>query len=140
MTYELSNHIEVSKAKTKLEWLINNKKTIELKALSDSRSSKQNRALHKFFVLVSEQLNEMGLEFQYFGLKGQVLGTRYTPEIVKNHFWRPIQIALFDIKSTKDIDTKQINEVVDVIAKFFNERGIYIEFPSIEQLTEKSNN
>ena len=76
----------------------------------------------------------MGLEFNYVGLKGDTLGTRYSPNVVKEYFWRPIQIALFNIESTKDIDTKQINEVVDVISKFFADKGVVMEFPSIENI------
>ena len=41
-------------------------------------------------------------------------------------------MALFDIESTKNINTIQINEIVDVISKFFGERGVIIEFPSVE--------
>ena len=134
MKYDLSHIVELTDAKFKFRQLTQQGKTIELKGLSDSRSAKQNRSLHKFFTLVSDQLNEMGLEFNYIGLKGDTLGTRYSPNVVKEYFWRPIQIALFNIKSTKDIDTKQINEIVDVISKFFGDKGVVMEFPSIETL------
>ena len=138
MKYDLTNIVELTDAKIRLKKLIELGRTIELKALSDNRSSKQNRALHKLFTIMSEQLNEMGLEFQYCGVKGSMLSTRYTPEVVKNYFWRPIQIALFDIESTKHINTIQINEIVDVISKFFGERGVIIEFPSVEMLMNKN--
>ena len=138
MKFDLTNIVDVTDAKIRLKKLIELGRTIELKALSDSRSSKQNRALHKLFTIMSEQLNEMGLEFQYCGVKGSMLSTRYTPEVVKNYFWRPIQMALFDIESTKHINTIQINEVVDVISKFFGERGVIIEFPSVEMLMNKT--
>ena len=138
MKFDLTNIVDVTDAKIRLKKLIELGRTIELKALSDKRSSKQNRALHKLFTIMSEQLNEMGLEFQYCGVKGSMLSTRYTPEVVKNYFWRPIQMALFDIESTKHINTIQINEVVDVISKFFGERGVIIEFPSVEMLMNKN--
>lgn len=134
MNYNLNENTELEKAKVRFNYLKTKKATIELKELSNKRSSLQNRALHKFFLIIVSELNELGMEFQYFGLKGQVLSTRYTTDIVKNQFWRPIQIALFDIESTRDINTKQINEVVDVIAKFFAEKGVYIEFPNKEML------
>ena len=137
MKFDLTNIVDVTDAKIRLKKLIELGRTIELKALSDNRSSKQNRALHKLFTIMSEQLNEMGLEFQYCGVKGSMLSTRYTPEVVKNYFWRPIQMALFDIESTKHINTIQINEIVDVISKFFGERGVIIEFPSVEMLMNK---
>ena len=65
---------------------------------------------------------------------GTVLEMRYTPDLVKNHIWRPIQETLFDIKSTTKINTEQINEIMDVLIKFFAERGIVLEFPNKEQL------
>ena len=132
MQYDLSNEIEVKKSDTKYEYLKSKGKTIELKGLSDSRSSLQNRALHKFFVMICEILNEIGQEFHYYGIKGTVLTTRYTPETVKNFFWRPLQVALFDIQSTKDIGTKEINEISDVIIKYFGEKGHYLDFPRDE--------
>ena len=102
-----------------------------------SRTSKQNASLHKFFIIICEQLNEMGLEFHYFGVKGQELTMPYTPDIVKNFFWRPIQKALFDFESTTKLDTFQMNQIINVINKFFSERGVVVDFPSIEQLNEK---
>lgn len=137
MQFDLTNIVDVTDAKIRFKKLIELGKTIELKALSDNRSSKQNRALHKLFTIMSEQLNEMGLEFNYDGVTGKKLSTRYTPDVVKNYFWRPIQMALFDIESTKHINTIQINEIVDVISKFFGERGVIIEFPSVEMLMNK---
>ena len=61
MKYDLSHIVELTDAKFKFRQLTQEGKTIELKGLSDSRSAKQNRSLHKFFTLVSDQLNEMGL-------------------------------------------------------------------------------
>lgn len=137
MILDLKNKLEVNKAVTRLTYLIQKESTIELKQLSDKRSSLQNRSLHKFFVVIADELNELGMEFQYFGLKGEVLSTRYTTNIVKNHFWRQIQKTLFNIESTKDINTKQINDITDVIVKFFGDKGVYIEFPNRESLNEK---
>ena len=134
MHLDLSNTIDVKKAENYLSKLIEGNSKIELKRLSDKRTAKQNRALHKFFVLISDQLNEMGLEFTFSGLNVDRLCTRYTPSIVKDFFWRPIQMALFEIESTTKIDTKQINEIIDVISKFFGDRGVKMEFPSIDNL------
>tara|TARA_R110000782_G_C14619267_1_gene393049 strand:+ start:191 stop:601 length:411 start_codon:yes stop_codon:yes gene_type:complete len=134
MIYKTSIETEKQKVIHRFTQLVDNKKDIELKGLSDKRSAKQNRALHKLFVIMCEQLNELGMEFQYTGVKGSAMSVMYTPTIVKDLFWRPIQLALFGIESTKDINTEQINKIVDVISKFFGERGVVVEFPSIEQL------
>lgn len=96
------------------------------------RTKAQNSALHQYFNMISTELNEMGAEFHYTGLRGVDLSTRYTPTIVKDFFWRPIQLALFDIESTTQLDTRQMNEIIDVITKFFADKGINIQFPSEE--------
>jgi len=102
---------------------------------SKVRTTKQNSSLHKFFSIISDQLNDMGAEFNYTGIKGVEMSMPYTPTLIKETLWKPIQIALFDFESTTQLDTKQINQIVDVINKFFSERGVSIDFPSIEQLS-----
>ena len=114
--------------------LCNGDRPFELKKLSNSRTSKQNRALHLYFKFVSDELNNLGLEFHYQGLRIDNLSSRYTENIVKEFIWRPIQIALFDVESTTKINTIQMNEIIDVIKKHFSEKGIYLAFPSIESL------
>jgi len=134
MILHLKNSIDVNKAKTKLNRYIEQGRTIELTAKKITRTTRQNSALHKFFEIISYQLNELGMEFNYSGISGKELSLMYTPELVKEFIWRPIQLALFDINSTSKIDTDQMNKIIDVITKFFAERGVEIYFPSIETL------
>ena len=108
----------------------------EVKTLSNSRTAQQNRALHLYFKFISDELNNLGLEFTYQGLNISNLSTRYTEKIVKDFIWRPIQVALFDVESTTKINTKQMNEVIDVITKYFAEKGVKLIFPNIETLIE----
>lgn len=129
MILDLSNKSECNKAETYFSTLKANKNVIELRKITNSRSVQQNKALHKYFNMIAFVLIELGMEFQYTGVKGVLLSTTYTDEIVKNYFWRPIQIALYDIKSTKDINTEQLNGVSEVIGKFFADKGVFIEFP-----------
>ena len=98
------------------------------------RTTKQNSSIHKFFEIVSEALNEIGQEFCYTGLKGLDLSVRYTPNIVKDFFWRPIQIAMFNIESTTKLTTIQINNISDVIIKFFGDKGVVVEFPKEDRV------
>ena len=134
MLFNLQNEPEVIKFDDKCEHLKSKGKTVDLIEKQNTRTTSQNSALHLLYSIMSNQLNEMGLDFNYFGLKGQVLSTRYTTVIVKEHFWRPLQITLFGIKSTTKINTLQINEIVDVLSKWFGEKGVVIQFPSKEQL------
>lgn len=138
MKLDLSNDLDVKRAKNYLNKLLTNKKKIELKEVKFNRSTQQNRALHLYYTIISNELNELGLEFEYNGVKGTSLSIRYTTEIVKNFIWRPIQLALFNVKSTTKINTKEINEIVEVISKYFAEKGIELHFPSIESLMLKN--
>ena len=89
----------------------------------------QNSSIHKFFAIITDALNEMGQEFCYTGLKGLNLSVRYTPYIVKEFFWRPIQIAMYEIESTTKLTTIQIDGIADVIIKFFGDKGVLVQFP-----------
>jgi len=121
----------ITRDKDKGKAYINEMKDLfEIKPYRKTRSSQQNRALHLFFSMVSEGLNEMGLEFTFIGVKGLELQVMYTPAIVKDFIWRPIQIALFEIHSTTKLTTDQINRILDVIIKFFGEQSVEISFPS----------
>tara|TARA_R110002051_G_C8600681_1_gene480360 strand:+ start:42 stop:446 length:405 start_codon:yes stop_codon:yes gene_type:complete len=132
MKYDLSNRNELSDFKYKCEYLVQNNKLVELKAVKTTRTGQQNKALHKYFTFIADELNELGMEFQYFGVSGKQLSMRYNATIVKDYFWRPIQQTLFEIESTSKIDTKQMNEVIDVITKFFSDKGVVIPFPSLD--------
>ena len=134
MIFNLKNESEAEKAKEKFNHFVKTGKTINLVEKKNTRTTRQNSALHLLFTIIANQLNEMGVEFQHIGLKGQIISTRHNPHLVKEHVWKPIQKALFDIESTTKLNTEQINEVVDVLAKFFGERGIVIQFPSKEQI------
>ena len=141
MEFNLSDPNDLIKAKIRFNNLVENKNRIKLGKIVDDyeikRTITQNRALHQFFVLISFALNDRGQEFVFTDVKGFELSCRYTPELVKHCFWRPIQISLFNIESTKDINTQHINEISDVIIKFFGEKGVLIEFPDKDFLKQK---
>lgn len=134
MKYDLNNTIERDKCKDRFAFLMKQNKLVELKAVKKTRSNQQNRALHLFFTFISQELNEMGMEFTYIGLNTPEISLMYTPELVKNMVWRPIQIALFEIESTTKLNTDQMNKIIDVITKFLGDKGVVIEFPNIETL------
>jgi hypothetical protein len=117
-------------ARVKFEYLVKNGKAFELKEKKYTRTLRQNKAMHQYFTMVSVHLNDLDIEFNYEGLVKDVITMPYTPELVKDFFWRPIQIALYGIKSTAKINTEQMNGVIEVISKFFAEKGVHVEFPT----------
>lgn len=143
MIYDFKKESDINKARYKFEKLVSGGHKIELKQLTRKRSLNQNRALHLLFTNISDQLNELGETFIYRGWKGEEMEMSFTPELIKNSLWRPIQRTLFNIESTTDLDTKMINQILDIITKFFAEKGIPIVFPSqfelyLKQLNEQN--
>jgi hypothetical protein len=134
MIYKTSDTNQVKKAIQNINKWSETDCKFELKKVSNSRTSQQNRALHLYFSFVANELNELGLMFKYTGLRQNGLESRYTSNIVKNFIWRPIQISMFNIESTKDLTTEQMNEIIDTITLFFGERSVNIHFPSIDTL------
>ena len=136
MKYDLTNDLDINRAKVYYDKLIRLGKSFKLEEDKLTRSQKQNKSLHVLFTIISYQLNNLGQTFSYEGLNGNSFEIRYTPNVVKNFIWRPIQIAMFDIESTTKINTNQINEIVDVLVKWFGEVGVEIEFPSVESINK----
>ena len=111
---------------------------IEVVEKRKTTSSLQKRALHKFFAFISDALNEIGHEYiMPLNMIGDEISIKFTPVLVKETLWRPIQMCEFGIESTTDIDTHQMNEINDIIIKYFGDRGYTISFPSIQSLLLK---
>lgn len=129
MKYNLKNQIEVDKLKYRLNTLIERGAIVDLTELKRTRSSQQNRAMHKFFTIIADELNNIGATFIYeFGK--ETIEIPYTSELIKETLWKPIQKALFNKDSTSEITTEEINKVIDVITLKFGEMGIPIMFPN----------
>jgi len=140
MKYDLSKDNEIHLFTEQTKWLLDNKKLCELKASKKTRTLTQNKALHKWFELISDELNDQGETFHYFGVSGKEFEMRFTPEIVKDFIIKPIIKTMFKHDSTTKLDTKQINEVIDVINKFMSSKGVYLPFPSIQSLIDNQHN
>ena len=98
--------------------------------MSDRRTTQQNKALHKFFEMLADSLNEQGLDMRVVLKEDAEIP--WTKESVKNHLWRPLQKALEGKESTTEMDTKDPSEIHQVLMKHLGEKlGVpYIDFPS----------
>ena len=96
------------------------------KTTKKTRSSAQNRALHLYMTMISDQLNNAGFTFT------NALGMEipFTMTLIKESIWRPTQLEMFGIKSTTKLTTEMINKLIDVFSLHFGQRGIYVEFPN----------
>lgn len=97
------------------------------------RTKQQNRALHKLFDLLAQELNDAGLDMRKT-LKPEV-DIAWTPESIKEYLWRPIQKAQLNKESTTELTTVEIDEVFDTITRHLGEKfGLHVPFPSVEEL------
>ena len=92
----------------------------------------QFRALHLWFKMLAETLRADGHDMRK-SLDYPILPT---PTSVKEMIFKPILLATFGKKSTKELaKQKEIDDCFDIINKLFGEMGIVIPpFPSLETL------
>jgi hypothetical protein len=99
----------------------------------------QQKALHLFFTLLAEELNNAGLDQRKVLKPGVAIP--WSGESIKTQIWKPIQQALYEKKSTTELLKKEeIDRVYNVINKHLSESfpGIEIpDFPSIESIIQK---
>lgn len=97
------------------------------------RTSRQNRALHKLFSLLAQELNDAGLD-QRKVLKESV-DIPWTEGAVKEQLFRPIMKAQLGKNSTTELTTKEVDEVFDTLNRHLGEKlHIHTMFPSIEAI------
>jgi len=104
----------------------------------DKRTIQQNKALHKFFELLADELNGAGLDMRKL-LKPEI-DIPWTTISVKNFLWRPIQEVMLGKQSTTELDKLQeIDKIYETLNRFLGEKwGLHVEFPSIENYEENA--
>ena len=100
------------------------------------RTTKQNASLHLYLEELAEVMDSAGLDMR----EVVKVPIKPTKENVKEEMLRPVMEALYpDIHSTTELDTKQIQELYEVMNRFTAERlGISVPWPSEEELMWKS--
>ena len=134
MIFDLTKNNDVKKL---IDFLLNAKdQSIEVKIHKNTRTSRQNRALHLYFTLLSEALNDAGFDMRAVFKKEAEIP--FTPETVKSHLWLPIQKAYLETDSTTKLKTNEISQIYDILNKHIGERtGIAIPFPSFDYIGYK---
>ena len=93
------------------------------------RTIRQNKAMHKYFTLLAEELNSAGLDMKKVLKPG--VDIPWTNESVKEHLWRPIQEVMTGKHSTTELGTVDPGEVYKVLDRHISEKfGVHVEFPS----------
>lgn len=104
-----------------------------IELMESKRTLIQNKALHKYFELLAQELNQAGFDMKRT-LKEQV-DIPWSGATVKEYLWKPIQDAQLMKKSTTELTTKEIDEVYDTLNRYLGEKtGVSVVFPSREEL------
>lgn len=96
------------------------------------RTAQQNRALHLFFQLLADELNEAGLDMRKVLKPG--IDIPWTKTSIKEFLWRPVQEAALGKKSTRQLlKQRDIDLIYDTLTRHLSQIfGISVPFPSIE--------
>ena len=93
------------------------------------RTNQQNKAMHLYFRMLAEALNDAGYDMKKT-LKPEI-EIPWTPEMVKEHLWKPIQKIMMDKESTTEMETMDPDEVYRVLDRFMADKfGISVDWPS----------
>lgn len=119
--YDLSKLDDLREFKTKCEYLVGNKKKVDLKAIRNARSMSQNSYLH---VCISLFAIEFG----------------YTLEESKTFLKRECSFMIYEknnslfLKKTSKMNSKELTEFIEWLRNYASENGLYI--PSSEEYIE----
>ena len=103
----------------------------------EKRTIQQNKALHKYFELVAEALNDAGYDIQKTIVHAKI-DIPWTRESVKEILWRMTQKAMFGKESTTELDkVQEITKIYETLNRFLAKLGIEsVNFPSKEEITK----
>ena len=95
----------------------------------ETRTPQQNKALHVYFELLAEALNDAGLEI-HMEFLGKSIEVPWCKDSVKKRIWSPPMETMFNKKHTSKLQRKEVGEIYDVLNRFFIEKhNLYIPFP-----------
>lgn len=106
---------------------------VDIRVGERQRSSQQNRALHLWFTMLAETLNDAGLDMRKV-IKEDV-DIPWSCASVKEYLWRPVQKAMFQKQSTTEANRTDYTQVREVVCRHLADRfGIQCpDWPSIDR-------
>lgn len=103
------------------------------------RTSKQNRALHKFCQMLADALNAAGLDQRKLLKPGVEIP--WSMLAVKECLWKPIQDAVIGKESTADADRDEYSKVYEVLNRNLGAKfGVHVPWPEKKQPNNTATN
>jgi len=104
-----------------------------MKLAKDKRTIQQNKALHLWFTMLSQELNDAGLDMRKT-LKPEV-DISWTSQSIKEYLWRPVQLSQLQKQSTTDLSSDEVDKVWETLNRHLGEKfGLHVPFPSMDEL------
>lgn len=101
---------------------------LEVACSKATRTARQNRAFHQYFRLLSEELNEKGLDIRK--TLRQDVDIPWNPDAVKEFIWRPVMEAETGKKSTTKLTRAEVGQVYDIIHRYMIDKfEVFVPFP-----------
>lgn len=138
MIYSLANSLEKEQAITRFNYLLENKKKIELKVKNPKRSISQNSYLHLI-------LSAFGLEFGYTleEVKQEIFKKEVNPEIFYDGEAGKLK-KIERFRSSSDLDSKEMTIAIERFLNYSAKHGYRLPEPKdliwIEELEKQVNN
>ncbi len=102
---------------------------VTIKRLPQTRTAKQNRALHKWCSMVAESLNDGGYSVPI--VLANAVDGEWNGEAVKALLWKKVQRVVIDKESTTEADRCEYTAVYDVLNRFLGSRfGVSVAWPT----------
>ena len=102
---------------------------IEKPEHSENRTTQQNRALHKWFTMVAEELNGAGLDIRKT-LK-EDFEIPWSSTLVKEILWRETQKIALGKDSTTELEKKEIDVIYEILNRFLAKHEIHVPWPAM---------
>lgn len=101
----------------------------------DLRTLAQNKALHLYLNMLFIELNNAGYSFTKVIRDERLykMDIDWNMELAKENLWKPIQKAVFNKKSTTQLNKDEVTRVYDTLNRYTSDRmGISVPFPTYE--------
>lgn len=136
-TLIINSEIALAQAQRKLAemWCENKYVEVEFRRKAKQRTLTQNAAMHLFFGWLADALNDAGYDMRRT-LRNDI-DIPWTPAAVKEHLWRPIQIAMTDKRSTTEITTVEPTEIHAVLSRHLGQK-LGIQCPEWPKRSDKA--
>jgi len=95
------------------------------------RTLTMNRAMRMYWKLLSNALNDAGLDMDTVLSEGTEIP--WSESKVEEHIWRKIQTAETGKESTKDLSTKEMTAIYEIINRYLSGKfGVFVPWPCQE--------